>query len=145
MVSAQWATPRISSNTLFWLIIIFLPLGLSEGQCVRKQPPNILWLEDSNYSQYQGNLHRGMCSWHRLFRVPLANVPATPGWGGGGKWTTFWREYKSRTIRPTTWNLGVGITYKLKLMCTKYEVIRSKHVEGISIYLGDFVWVNQMF
>ena len=54
-------------------------------------------------------------------------------------WSTFWREHKSRAIWPTKWKLHGMNMHKLKLMWTKYEVIRWKYVEVISISVaGSF-------
>ena len=57
-----------------------------------------------------------------------------------GIWNTFWRECKSRTIWATDWKLCGMILHKLKLMCTKYEVIYWKHVEVICIFCGWHFW-----
>ena len=51
----------------------------------------------------------------------------------GVLWNTFWRKQKTRTIWPTNWKVRGMIMHKLKLMCTKHEVIHWKHVKVISI------------
>ena len=43
---------------------------------------------------------------------------------------------KQHFNQPSNWKLCGMNTHKLKLMCTKYEAIRWKHVEVLNIFVG---------
>ena len=111
-----------------------LPLGFCEGPSVRKQAPDNRWLEDGNYT--------------RIRTIPIEEcVRVTDNFARaackcacnakGVIWNTFWTERKSQTVWSRNWKLCGKIMHKLKLMCTKYEVFRWKHVEVISILEGS--------
>ena len=161
----QWfqqdgATPHTSSNTLVWLRQRFEDRLISrrcdiewEPHSPSLNPPDFyLWgyLKDRVYKnncQTVGDLNcwrqqlqpgSGRSSYRNVF-VLLTILYATCKCACSAKgviWNIFWIEHKSWTTWPTNWKLCGLILHKLKIMCTKYEVIDQKHVEIISILVG---------